>query len=414
MRLVFQLAWRYFLSSKLPRSLNIVSLISVAGIVISAAALLIVLSVFNGFYFTIREMYQSFDAAIRIVPVRGRFLEDDAAVLKNIQQVPGVLHVSRTLEGKAILQHQAYKKIIQVKGIDDRFPMVSNVAQKMVSGTFGPFEMDRGHGVVTGSSIASSLSLTVGAWMNPLELFTVTEKGNLLAEGEQALKKILVYPMGYFMVDNEYDDEFVLCSINVARNLFEAEGKISAYELGIDESIDIENVKAALQEKLGYRFQVLTWYEQHETMNQIVKEEKRVGYIILFFMLLLISFNIIGSLSMVVFEKRADIGILQTLGANKSLIRNVFLVIGIMIGLIGGGLGIGLGSLLCWLQQTYGLLRFNVADPSELLIDAYPVALLGSDVILVFFTVLVLCLASAIYPAFYAMRFSIAETLRRA
>ena len=413
MRVSYWVAWRYLFSSRLPTALNLISFISVLGIAFGTALLFIVLSVFNGFHFLIRDYYEAYDADLKISPKTGKYVPLSQETLKKIHSVSGVALATITIEGRAIIKKNEKQKIIRLKGVTRDYQKVTRISSLVQIGQYGLKTVEGDYTAVIGSGVAYQINAVVADWVTPLELFTVSESADLLtSDPEESFRKKMIYPAGIFSKHQEYDNQFVYVDLPIAQDLFEADGKISAYEIKLIDKDNVRHIQSKLQEILGENFVVETWYEQHKTMYEILRNEKTIAALVIIFMMVLISFNIIGALSMVVAEKRKDIGILLAMGALPQLIRRIFLWKGVFIGAVGAVFGMGLGVGFCVLQQQFGILSFQVSEETSLLVDSFPVDMLFQDGIIVVVTVFGLSLFSAVIPAERASRSNVVACLK--
>lgn len=405
-------ARRYLLSSRLPNALNIITLIAMFGVGLGAACLIIVLSIFNGFYEYIRDVYKDFDPDIRIEAVKGRYLPFTEKKLAEIQAHPAVAKATYSLEGRAILKNGEQQQIVQLKGVTRHFREISGVAGLITEGQYGLKTVGGDYGVVIGQELAYYLNAYVSEWDQPLELFTVTEDKDIMTSApEDLLNKRYVLLSGVFALQ-DYDKNTAITDFSVAVKLFETQNEISAWEIKLKDPDAAESVKDELAALAGDNARGLTWYEQHQTIYEVMRNEKAVGYIIIFFMLLLISFNIVGCLTMIVIEKRKDIGMLQAMGAPARLVRHIFLYEGFLIGGIGGAFGLALGYGLCLLHDAYGIFSLNTSGAENLVMEDYPIALLWTDFAWVFATIFVLSALSGVYPAAKAAASDVIDNMR--
>lgn len=410
------IARRYFLSRKLPGVVNVVTLVAVTGIAVGTAALVIVLAVFNGFHSLIRNMYQAFDADIRVEAAKGKYFEDSPALQKKIAQTEDVIAVSRSLEGRAILRYYERQRIVKLKGVDAAFNKTSNVKSLLQGGKMILRPTEEGIApLVLGSGVAYYVNADLENFETPMELFTVTDKRELMAaDPERALNRTAAVCAGVFTMQKEYDELFALSDISVARRLFETETNLSAYEIKLRSHKDVAEIKENLEKTLGPSFRVLTWYEQHETLYELMETEKKVGYLVIALMLALTGSNIVGCLLMIVYEKRKEIAMLSALGASQRFIAVVFLLEGWTIAGFGAGAGLCLGTLFNVLQAEFGILKLNdgSAGGGAFLVDAFPVEQRPTDVLLVALTVFALSTLSALYPALRAGKLRVAYLLK--
>ena len=394
----FRIARRYLFSKKSHNAINIISGISAAGVGVGAMALVCVLSVFNGFELLISDMFSSFDPDLKITLTQGKTFDVNSQELNNVRKLKSVAYFTEVVEENALLRFKDKQMPATIKGVSNDFEKMTRIDSIMYDGKFilndGAFER-----AVPGVGVASILGL--GAhFIDPLYIYAPkrTSKINLLRP-EESFNQLGTFVSGIFSVKQlQYDDHFVIVSIKLARELFEYEKtKVSSVELKLVNGADHEKVQQDIKSLLGDRYQVKNRYEQQESFFKIMKIEKWFTYLILCFILLIASFNIIGSLSMLIIDKKGDIETLRNLGANNRLIRRIFLFEGWMIAGVGAVSGIALGTLLCLLQQYFGILKLG----SGYVVDAYPVLTNPIDLLLVFITVLVMGFLAAYYPVRY-------------
>ncbi|MDP4238612.1 MAG: ABC transporter permease [Bacteroidota bacterium] len=394
----FRIAKRYLFSKKSHNAINIISGISAAGVGVGTMALVCVLSVFNGFEVLISDMFSSFDPDLKITLTHGKTFDVNSAEFNTVRKMKSVACFTEVVEENALLRFKNKQMPATIKGVSDDFEKMTHIDSIMYDGNFilndGAFER-----AVPGVGVASTLGL--GAhFIDPLYIYAPkrTSKINLLRP-ENSFNQIGTFVSGIFSVKQlQYDDHYVLVSIGLARDLFEYDKKtVSSVELKLAQAADQEQVQKQIKSLLGDRYQVKNRYEQQESFFKIMKIEKWITYLILCFILLIASFNIIGSLSMLIIEKQTDIETLRNLGADNQLIKRIFLLEGWMISAVGAISGIILGALLCLLQQHFGILKLG----SGYVVDAYPVLTKVTDLLLVFVTVLVMGLLAAYYPVRY-------------
>jgi len=394
----FRIAKRYLFSKKSHNAINIISGISAAGVGVGAMALVCVLSVFNGFELLISDMFSSFDPDLKITLTHGKTFDINSPELTNLRKMKSVAYFTEVVEENALLRFKDKQMPATIKGVSDDFEKMTRIDSIMYDGKFtlndGAFER-----AVPGVGVASILGL--GAhFIDPLYIYAPkrTSKINLLRP-EESFNPLGTFVSGIFSVKQlQYDDHYVIVSIKLARELFDYEkSKVSSVELKLNDSVDQEKVQEQIKTLLGNKYQVKNRYEQQESFFKIMKVEKWFTYLILCFILLIASFNIIGSLSMLIIDKKGDIETLRNLGANNRLIRRIFLFEGWMIAGVGAVSGIALGTLLCLLQQYFGILKLG----SGYVVDAYPVLTNPIDLMLVFITVLVMGFLAAYYPVRY-------------
>ena len=394
----FRIARRYLFSKKSHNAINIISGISAAGVGVGAMALVCVLSVFNGFELLISDMFSSFDPDLKITLTHGKTFDVNSQELNNVRKLKSIAYFTEVVEENALLRFKDKQMPATIKGVSDDFEKMTRIDSIMYDGKFilndGAFER-----AVPGVGVASILGL--GAhFIDPLYIYAPkrTSKINLLRP-ENSFNQLGTFVSGIFSVKQlQYDDHYVIVSIKLARDLFDYEkSKVSSVELKLNDSVDHEKVQAQIKSILGDQYKVKNRYEQQESFFKIMKVEKWFTYLILCFILLIASFNIIGSLSMLIIDKKGDIETLRNLGANNQLIRRIFLFEGWLISGVGAISGIALGALLCLLQQYFGILKLGTGY----VVDAYPVLTNPMDLVLVFVTVLFMGFLAAYYPVRY-------------
>ncbi|MDO9152495.1 MAG: FtsX-like permease family protein [Paludibacter sp.] len=393
-----RIAWRYLISKKSHNAINIISGISSAGVAVGTMALVVVLSVFNGFETLISDMFSSFDPDLRITLTQGKTFDIRNAEFEKIRKSPLVAVFTEVVEENALLRFKEKQMPAIIKGVTDNFRQSTHIDSIMYDGKFelfdGAFER-----AVPGIGVAGTLGL--GAqFIDPLYIYAPkrTSKINLLRP-ENSFNQAGTFVSGIFSVSQlQYDDRYVLVSIGLARELFEYDSTIvSSVEIKLTPVADKAKAQQSIREILGEKYQVKNRYEQQESFFKIMKIEKWITFLILCFILLIASFNIIGSLSMLIIEKKQDIETLRCLGANNSLIKRIFLLEGWMISVVGSFAGIIIGTVICLVQEHFGLLKLGTGY----VVDAYPVVTNFSDIILVFFTVLIMGMLAALYPVRY-------------
>jgi lipoprotein-releasing system permease protein len=394
----FRIARRYLFSKKSHNAINIISGISAGGVAIGTMALVCVLSVFNGFESLISNMFSAFDPDLKITLTHGKTFDVKSNSFSELRKMKSVAVFTEVIEENALLRFKDKQMPVTIKGVSDGFERSTSIDSIMYDGKFilydGAFQR-----AVAGVGVASTLGL--GAhFIDPLYIYAPkrTSKINLLRP-ENSFNQIGTFVSGIFSVKQApYDDHYLLVSIDLARNLFEYQKTtVSAVELKLAKTADPKEVQKQIKTLLGNDFQVKNRYEQQESFFKIMKIEKWITYLILCFILLIASFNIIGSLSMLIIDKKADILTLRNLGADNQLIKRIFLFEGWMISGVGALAGIGLGAMLCLLQQYFGILRLGAGY----VVDAYPVVTKVFDMLIVFGTVVIMGFLAAIYPVRY-------------
>ena len=400
MNLPFYIARRYLLAKKSQNAINIISGISVAGVAVGTMALITVLSVFNGFDSIVKSLYNSFDPQIKITLVEGKTFDPEAYPFDRIRDLPEVEHVSEVLEENALLRYGDRQYIATVKGVDDEFHLVNGIDSMIVDGVYALWEKNRPMAVV-GLGVAYHLAIGLN-FLNPINIYVIKRRGNISMNPEQAINRKFIFPSGMFSIEQEINAKYLLVPLSFARDLLQYTNEVTAMELklkdGSDDALALEKIRGIL----GDRFLVRDRNEQNALFYRIMRSEKWAIFFILTFILIIASFNIIGSLTMLILDKKNDIDTLDSLGASVPLIKRIFLLEGWMISISGAIIGLILGSLLSWLQARYGLIKLS--GSGSFIIDAYPVVYQFTDVIRVFFTVVGIGFLAAWLPVRYITR----------
>lgn len=399
MNFPFFIARRYLFSKKSTHVINVISSISVIGVAVATMALVIVLSVFNGFHDLVASLFTSFDPQLKVVPVEGKTAPSDDPILTQIRLLPEVDVATETVEDQALAIYQGKQAMVKIKGVEDNFSELSHITDILYGdGTYSLHAANLEYGIL---GIRLAQTMGIGAqWDGYLKIYAPKKEGqlDLSNPGEGFVADSLNSPGVLFSVrQSKYDKNYIVTSIAFARNLFGQQGMLSDLEIRLKEGSDLNAVKAEMQKIAGTKYKVLDRFEQQEDTFKIMSIEKLMAYIFLTFILVVACFNIIGSLSMLIIDKKNDVVTLRNLGANDKQITRVFLFEGRMIAVIGAVIGIGLGLLLCLLQQQYGFVRLGESEGS-FIVDAYPVSVHYIDVAIIFVTVIAVGWLAVWYP----------------
>lgn len=405
MNFPFYIARRYLFTKKSHHAINIISLISVLGVMIATTALVCTLSVFNGFQDLVASCFTSFDPQLKVMPTKGKtFSANDPAILK-IRKDKDVSVACGVLEDNALAQYGKKQSMITLMGAEDNFANCTDINSILYgTGRFALHADVLNYGI---PGIRLAMYLNMGtSYSDPLEIFTPRRGAqiDMLDPTSNFNQDDLNSPGVVFSVSQKkYDQGYVLTSLQFAQKMFEKEGQLSSLELKLAPDADLSSVKSRLQQISGNKFKVADRYEQQEDVFRIMKVEKYMSYLFLTFILFIACFNIVGSLSMLIIDKREDVRTLRDLGANNQMIERIFLFEGRMISVVGALLGIGLGLLLCWMQMRFGLLKLG-EESGAFIVDAYPVSVRGTDIVLIFFTVIAVSFLTSWYPVRYLSR----------
>ena len=399
MNFPFFIARRYLFSKKSTHVINVISSISVIGVAVATMALVIVLSVFNGFHDLVASLFTSFDPQLKVVPVEGKTAPSDDPILTQIRLLPEVDVATETVEDQALAIYQGKQAMVKIKGVEDNFSELSHITDILYGdGTYSLHAANLEYGIL---GIRLAQTMGIGAqWDGYLKIYAPKKEGqlDLSNPGEGFVADSLNSPGVLFSVrQSKYDKNYIVTSIAFARNLFGQQGMLSDLEIRLKEGSNLNAVKAEMQKIAGTKYKELDRFEQQEDTFKIMSIEKLMAYIFLTFILVVACFNIIGSLSMLIIDKKNDVVTLRNLGANDKQITRVFLFEGRMIAVIGAVIGIGLGLLLCLLQQQYGFVRLGESEGS-FIVDAYPVSVHYTDVAIIFVTVIAVGWLAVWYP----------------
>lgn len=406
LNLPFFIARRYLFSKKSTNAINVISIISMVGVAVATMALVIVLSVFNGFHDLVASFFTNFDPQLEVVPVKGKVAAADDAVFMKIRQLPEVDMVSECVQDQALAFYGGQQAMVNIMGVDDNFARMTRI-QKILYGD-GDFSLQAANLEYGVPGIRLAQTLGMGArWDGFLKIYAPQREGQLTDMASPAdgfVTDSLISPGVVFAVNQaKYDRDYLITSIAFARRLFFCQGMVSKLMVKLKPGTDLDAAKRKIKNLAEGRFNVLDRFEQHADTFRIMQVEKVLAYLFLSFILVVACFNIIGSLSMLIIEKKKDVQTLRNLGATDRTLTRVFLFEGRMISALGAVVGILLGLLLCWLQQEFGLVPMGDSS-GTFVVNAYPVSVHYSDVLIVFITVLAVGWAAAWYPVRYMSR----------
>lgn len=405
MNFPFYIARRYLFSKKSTHAINVISGISVVGVAVATMALVVTLSVFNGFHDLVASFFTQMDPQLKITPVKGKTAPADDPILTKIRHLSEVEVATDCLEEQALAVYGDRQQMVIVKGVEDNFNQLTHI-QEILEGD-GDFELhaaDLSYGI-PGLGVAYQLGLGY-TYEHPLRIYAPRREGQLnMANPTEGFVVDDLYSPGvvFCMKQGKYDKNYILTSIAFTRHLFDLDGRLSSLEIRLKPGSDFERVKSQMEKIAAGKFYVQDRYEQQDDTFRIMKVEKLIAYVFLTFILMIACFNIIGSLSMLIIDKKEDVVTLRNLGATDHQITRIFLFEGRMISAIGAILGVLIGLLLCWLQQQYGIVRLGSSEGS-FVVDAYPVSVHPWDIVLIIITVIAVGFLSVWYPVRYFSR----------
>jgi lipoprotein-releasing system permease protein len=397
MRLSLYIAKRYLFAKKSRNAINVISAVSVAGVAVGTMALIIVLSVFNGLETLVSTIFNTFDPDLKITPAEGKTFIPDSTKLKLLASTDGVLCYSLTIEENALLKYGDRQYIATIKGVDDNYRRVTNIDSSMWDGEY-KLKSDNGRSwAIPGIGIAQYLGIRVN-FVNPLYIYVPRRSARNSLDPDEAFNRDFIFPSGIYQVEQTYDSKYIYLPIDFARELIDNEHGVSSIEVRFTEKADARAVQKTLSRIFGKECIVQNRFEQQEIFYKVMRSERLAIFFILTLILLIASFNIIGSLTMLIIEKERDVEILRSLGADNNLIRKIFIFEGWLISIIGAVSGIILGFIICWIQQTFGLIKLQ---STSLIMNSYPVVMKAVDFIIVPGTVLLIGYWAAWYPVRY-------------
>ena len=400
MNFPFFIARRYVFSKKSTNAINVISAISVVGVAVGTMALVIVLSVFNGFHDLVASFFTNFDPQIELVPTQGKTAPADDPLLDKVRKMPQVSVHTDVLEDQGLAVYGDRQQMVTVMGVDDNFTQLTNISDILYGD--GEFTLQAANLFYAIPGIRLAQDMGLGARFDGyLKLYAPVRRGqitDLEDPSDGFVVDSLISPGVVFAVNQaKYDRDHIICSIGFARRLFDQDGMLSSLQIRLKPGSDLAAVNKQMREIVGSKYRVLDRFEQQSDTFNIMQIEKVLAYVFLTFILMVACFNIISSLSMLIIDKKADAATLRNLGATDRQIRSIFLFEGRIISAIGAVVGILLGLLLCWLQQEFGLVHMGDSAGS-FVVNAYPVSVHYDDVAIVFVTVLLIGWAAAWIP----------------
>ena len=400
MNLAFYIARRYLFAKKSHNVINIISMISVCGVVVATIAMVCTLSVFNGFKGLTSTFFSVFDPDLKITPVEGKVFDPTTAEMKRVYELPEVLLCCEVLQENALVRYGKRQEISVLKGVDSTFRNLVQIDRAIIDGQFILSEGEFYYGV-PGIGLSSSLGVN-SAFVRPLELYIPKRDQQInMANPYASLNVEYAYIGGVYHINQPaYDEGFMFVSLDMMRSMLNYEKEVSALEIKLDPGANVSSAKKEIFNIVGKDFAVKDRFEQQEASFKIVQVEKWLSFLMLCFILVLALFNVLGSLAILMIEKEEDVSKLRSMGADNHLINRIFLFEGWMISLLGAVIGVVIGIFLCFLQQHFGFIKLG-ATAGTFIVDAYPVEVMWTDVLIVFFTVVVVGFLTVLYPVHF-------------
>ena len=403
----FYIARRYLFSKKSHNAINVISGVSVCGVALATLALVCTLSVFNGFQDLVTTMFTAFDPEIKITAANGKVFDAQDERIQSLKELPEIEVFSESLEDNAMVQYKGRQTMVVIKGIEDNFNQLTAIDSILYGRGDWILQDEVVDYAIPGIELVSVLGTGI-RFLDPLEVYAPKRGVKInVANPSTSFESSYLHSSGLVFAVNQqkYDASYILTSLSFARDLFQYETEVSSIELKLKDGSNINKVQKKISQSLGEDFQVLNRYEQQADTYRIMEVEKFISYAFLSFILLIACFNVIGSLSMLIIDKRADVVTLRNLGADDRLISRIFLLEGCMISFMGAIIGVALGLVLCFAQQEFGFLSLGSGSSSgAFVVDAYPVSVHFSDVLLVLITVLIIGYLSVLLPVRYLSR----------
>lgn len=408
MKLSLYIAKRYLFARKSRNAINVISAISVAGVAVGTMALITILSVFNGLEDMVKSIFSTADPQIKITPLKGKVFTPDTLMLSHIEALAGVEAYALAIEENALLRYDEQQYIATIKGVSLNYHEVTNLDTAMWDGDFILRSENGRPYAVAGLGLANYLGIRLN-FVSPLAIYIPDRRARISSRPDNEFTRRYIFLSGIFAVEQEFDSRYLFLPIDFARELLSYDDEVSSIEIRLKPGADEKRMQKTIREIAGDNLIVQNRYEQQEMFYRVMKAERVAIFVILTFILIIASFNVIGSLTMLIIEKKRDIGILRSLGADNRLIKRIFIYEGWMISLLGTVAGLLLGLILCLLQQHFGIVKLA---GDSLLIDSYPVKVRLADFFVVAATVLAIGYAAAWYPVHYLSRSQLKENNR--
>ncbi len=380
--------------------INIISMISVIGVSLGTMALIIVLSAFNGLNVLVSDLFGSFDPDLKILPATGKTFIPDSSKFSQIKEMDKVLFYAEALEDNALLKYANRQRPAIVKGVSEDFALMTGIDTMLIDGEFILEQSNRQYAVL-GYGVAANLGVGLN-FIDPIKFYVPRRDAKIGHNPMDAFTVDFLFPKGVFTIQEEFDSQYVLVPMSFARRLFGRTKEVSAIEIKLKDIDQSDEVQASIQNLLGENFVVKNRFQQHDVLFKMMQSEKTAIFFILAFILVIASFNIIGSLSMLIIDKQNDIETLRSIGANKTLIQRIFLIEGWLISLLGAVIGTALGILVCVLQIKFGLVK--ITGPDSFIFSKYPVKMEFFDISIVFVTVVIIGYLASRLPVRYLTR----------
>jgi lipoprotein-releasing system permease protein len=402
MHLPLFIAKRYLFSKKSHNLINVISGVSLTGILVGAMALIIVLSVFNGFESVIKSLYHTFNPDLLIVPEKGKTFRAAEFPFDKLKNIEGIKASVKVIEEDALFRYGDKQFIARIKGVSDNYTEISLLDSAIVDGSFVLKEGNSDFAVL-GAGVAWVLGINLKEVSKLLAVY-VPKRGNSSSFNlANAFNTKVIHPAGVFSIQQDFDEKYVLTPLRFVSSLLNYNDEITSVEIYLDKNADVNTVQKKVKSVLGEKFSVKNRFQQNATLFKVMKSEKTAIFLILVFILILASFNMIGSVSILIVEKTKDIAVLKSMGSDKKTVKRIFMLEGMLITIIGAAGGLILGAIILFLQQKFSLITLGGGE-GAFIINAYPVKMEWLDFVEVFFTVQIIGLFASWYPVKYLLR----------
>ena len=393
MNLSFFIAKRYLISKKSNNAINIISWISIIAIALTTAALVIVLSAMNGLTSVVADLYHAIEPDLKITSIHAKYMNDEDSLTSKLKSIPGIKHISYSIEENALMKLDDKQAIVTIKGVDEEFKNLTQFDTVVVEGKYQFLNNHQFFGVF-GRGIASRLDINVHDFISPISIYAPIRGKTESINPEDAFNKLSISPAGIFSLNDDFDFKYVLIDLKAAQQLFDCSESYSMIELSITDKHQLKAIQEELQNKLGSNYLVKNRFQLNDVLFKTLETEKLWTFLILAFILIIATFNIIGALTMLIIEKKKDIKTLYHLGADQKFIRNIFMKEGLLITSVGAFIGLFIGLVICLLQQHFHLITFD----DQSVIAYYPIQMKLQDFIWILSIVMCIGFIAALYP----------------
>lgn len=393
MNLSFFIARRYLISKKSNNAINVISWISIIAIAFTTAALVVILSAMNGLTGVVADLYHAIEPDLKISAVHSKYIANADEISKKIKSIPGIQDLSYSLEENALIKLDDKQAIITIKGVDNQFKKLTHFDTVVTEGTYRLNYDGRNYGVF-GRGIANKLGININDFISPISIYAPNRGRVEGINPEDAFTKMTISPSGIFSLNDDFDFKYVLIDLKAAQELFDCKNSISLIEISVSDKDNITSIQAKLKDLLGKEFQIKNRYQVNDVLFKTLETEKLIVFIILAFILVIATLNIIGSLTMLIIEKKKDIKTLYNLGADRQFIQQIFMQEGFLITAIGAIIGLLIGLGICLLQMQFHFITFD----DQYVIPYYPIKMELKDFVWILGVVMVIGFLAAIYP----------------